>query len=116
MVGTLPANFTGTTAAIGRKFLECLAESPGFSGVQARPTDITAEDPGNLEDSNVTLTIFQANIRIGADRGVPGDDLFLVVVDTNPKVIALGISPIDDAVTKGEVEKAVKGLRVNTEE
>ncbi|WP_026917962.1 serine/threonine protein kinase [Gordonia shandongensis] len=110
-VGTLPADFTGSTEAIARKFLSCLPENPGYDTVSPSPPSPGAPINRTMEDRVTEYTLIRARISVsGGPSRVTGDDIVLVVVGTTPKTLAFGASPTGDARTSREVETAVTGL------
>ncbi|MFM9378041.1 protein kinase domain-containing protein [Gordonia sp. VNK21] len=114
LVATLPAAVTGDPTAVGRKFLECLPASTGYTSAGPGRMQITKEEPGTLDNSSTKLTLFQASLPVRDRPGIAGDDFFIVVVDSAPMSMAIGISPINDQATRGEVTKAISGLKVLT--
>lgn len=110
-VGTLPTDFTDTEG-VARKFVECLAEGPGFSTVTTSGPSGTTVEEKKLEDSNVRVSVLTSSIPItGGPSGIQGDEVILAVVASSPMTFALGMSPIGDSAEREVVRNAVLGLR-----
>ncbi|WFN94838.1 serine/threonine-protein kinase [Gordonia sp. LUNF6] len=114
-VGTLPASFRDRTEPIARKLVECLSSSSGYSGVDASPARIEDVRNDRLDNKITEYTLIRARIDVRNQRsGVLGDDVTVVVVNSSPMTFAFGVSPINDATTRAEVDKAIVNLRVQT--
>lgn len=97
-------------AAQASKLMECVANGPGYQN--ANPT------LGPAKKSSITVDGVNA-ARVDADvtiadttRGVKGDSVVIIAVDTKPATIFMGASPIGDAASAGIINRVVAALRV----
>jgi hypothetical protein len=97
-------------AAQASKLMQCVAAGPGYAN--AAPT------LGPLKTSSATVDGIKA-ARVDADvtiadtsKGVKGDSVVIIAVDTKPVTVFLGGSPIGDAASAGVVNQVVAALRV----
>ncbi|MBM7369392.1 serine/threonine-protein kinase [Gordonia hydrophobica] len=111
-IGTLPARFGDDTEAIARKLVECLPSSNAYSSTDPSPASIADARNNTLEDNRTRYTLVHASIRVSNQPGIQGDDIIAAVINSSPMTFVIGASPIGDAATKAEVEKAVLGVRV----
>ena len=113
-VGVLPTNFRDETERIARKFIECLSTGPGYDTVTVGPIDFGQLTNAKIENRDTDYTLLNASIPVrNGPAGISGDDVVVVIVDSSPMTVAIGISPIGDASTKSSVDKAVRGLLVH---
>ncbi|ORB63808.1 hypothetical protein [Mycobacterium shinjukuense] len=90
--------------------LRCVANGPGY--VQSSPT------LGPMKTSSTTVDGVKA-ARVDADitiadtsRGVQGDTVTIIAVDTKPVTIFLGATPIGDAASAATVNRVIAALKV----
>ena len=113
LVGTLPADFTGDLRAIGRKFIECLPDMPGYQNTNPRAPVIDSEREDHPTDSDMRVLIFRGKVPVS--RGsITSDDFTLLIADTTPRSISLGYSANTDSLSRGEVDKAIGRTQVKT--
>jgi hypothetical protein len=97
-------------SAQASKLMQCVASGPGYAN--AAPT------LGPLKTSSTTVDGIKA-ARVDADvaiadasKGVKGDSVVIIAVDTKPVTIFLGGSPIGDAASAGVINQVIAALRV----
>jgi len=97
-------------AAQASKLMQCVANGPGYAN--ASPT------LGPLKTSSTTVDGIKA-ARVDADvtiadpsRGVKGDSVVIIAVDTKPVTIFMGSSPIGDAASAAIINRIVGALKV----
>jgi hypothetical protein len=97
-------------AAQASKLMQCVANGPGYAN--ASPT------LGPLKTSSTTVDGIKA-ARVDADvtiadpsRGVKGDSVVIIAVDTKPITIFMGNSPIGDAASAAIINRIVGTLKV----
>jgi hypothetical protein len=97
-------------AAQASKLMQCVANGPGYAN--ASPT------LGPLKTSSTTVDGIKA-ARVDADvtiadpaRGVKGDSVVIIAVDTKPVTIFMGSSPIGDAASAAIINRIVGTLKV----
>lgn len=107
LVGTLPSTFTGDLEAVGAKFLECLAQMPGFANTNVRTPVIENRRKSTLDNSPTELVLFRG--RVPVSRGpIDADEFTMVIADTLPRSLAIGLSANIDPQSKGEIDEAIK--------
>lgn len=112
-VGVLPSDFSTQTEDIARKVVECLSTGPGYSTVTVGTVRYDAPVNATLNERDTAYTLLNASIPVtGGPDGITGDDVIVVVVNSRPMTVAVGLSPIGDTRTRGAVDKAVRGLLV----
>ncbi|WOC14064.1 serine/threonine protein kinase [Gordonia sp. MP11Mi] len=112
-VGVLPSNFAAHTEEIARKYLDCLSTGPGYRTVTVGTIRYGQVINAKVDNRNTDYTLLNATIPVSnAPTGVTGDDVIVVVVDSKPMTVAIGISPTGDSPTGQAVDKAVRGLLV----
>jgi hypothetical protein len=94
------------------KLLECVVNGPGYAN--ASPTQ------GPAKTSSITVDGTKA-ARVDADvtiadpaRGVKGDSVVIIAVDTKPVTIFLGASPIGDAASAATINQVIAALKVGS--
>ena len=93
------------------KLMQCVAAGPGYSN--ASPT------LGPLKTSSTTVdgvkaARVDADVNIGdTSRGVKGDSVTIIAVDTKPVTIFLGATPIGDAASAGIITQVIAALKVS---
>jgi hypothetical protein len=97
-------------SAQATKLMQCLAAGPGYSN--ASPT------LGPLKTSSTTVDGVKA-ARVDADvniadtsRGIKGDSVTVIAVDTKPVTIFLGATPIGDAASADIIRQVIAALKV----
>jgi hypothetical protein len=97
-------------SAQASKLMQCVASGPGYAN--AAPT------LGPLKTSSTTVDGIKA-ARVDADitiadasKGVKGDSVVIIAVDTKPVTIFLGGSPIGDAASAGVINQVIAALKV----
>jgi len=97
-------------SAQASKLTQCMASGPGYAN--ASPT------LGPMKTSSTTVDGIKA-ARVDADiaiadtsKGVKGDSVVIIAVDTKPVTVFLGGSPIGDAASAGVINQVVAALRV----
>ncbi len=92
------------------KLMQCVAGGPGYAN--AMPT------LGPLKTSSITVDGIKA-ARVDADiaiadasKGVKGDSVVVIAVDTKPVTVFIGGSPIGDAASAGVINQVIAALRV----
>jgi hypothetical protein len=97
-------------AAQASKLMQCVANGPGYTNSQ--PT------LGPLKTSPATVDGIKA-ARVDADvtiadpsRGVKGDSVVVIAVDTKPVTIFMGTTPIGDAASAAVINKVIGALKV----
>src|SRR5262249_55170571 len=97
-------------AAQASKLIQCVANGPGYAN--ASPT------LGPVKTSSTTVDGTKA-ARVDADvaiadpaRGVKGDSVVIIAVDTKPVTIFMGSTPIGDAASKDVINKVIGALKV----
>ncbi|MCF8587863.1 serine/threonine-protein kinase [Gordonia liuliyuniae] len=112
-VGVLPSDFNAHTEEIARKYIECLSVGPGYDTVSVGALRYGQVINAKVDNRDTDYTLLNATIPVSnGPSGVTGDDVLVVVVDSRPMTVAIGISPIGDASTQQAVDKAVRGLLV----
>lgn len=93
------------------KLLDCVANGPGYS--QSQPT-LGPKKTSSTTVDGVKAARVDADIAIGDKaRGVKGDSVTIIAVDTKPVTIFLGASPIGDAASRTTIDKVIAALKVN---
>ncbi|HEY0229107.1 MAG TPA: hypothetical protein VGC05_22515, partial [Mycobacterium sp.] len=97
-------------AAQASKLVQCVAAGPGYNNAQ--PT------LGPLKTSSTTVDGIKA-ARVDADvtiadasRGVKGDSVVIIAVDTKPVTIFMGTTPIGDAASAAVINRVIGALKV----
>jgi hypothetical protein len=97
-------------AAQASKLTQCVATGPGYAN--ANPT------LGPMKKSSMTVDGIKA-ARVDADvtiadttRGVKGDSVVIIAVDTKPVTVFLGGAPIGDAASAGTISRIIASLKV----
>jgi len=92
------------------KLMQCVSSGPGYANAQ--PT------LGPLKTSSTTVDGIKA-ARVDADitiadasKGVKGDSVVIIAVDTKPVTIFLGGSPIGDTASAGIINQVITSLKV----
>ncbi|MGO3325874.1 serine/threonine-protein kinase [Gordonia sp. (in: high G+C Gram-positive bacteria)] len=112
-VGVLPTDFRTETEQIARTFVDCLAAGPGYASVNAGPVRYGQVTNAKIENRDTDYTLLNASIPVrSGPSGVTGDEIVVVIVDSKPMTVAVGISPTGDISTQRTVDKAVRGLLV----
>ncbi len=97
-------------SAQAAKLMQCLVAGPGYAN--ASPT------LGPIKASSTTVDGIKAaradaDIAIAdASKGVKGDSVVIIAVDTKPVTVFLGGSPIGDAASAGVINQVIAALRV----
>lgn len=92
------------------KLMDCVANGPGYS--QSQPT-LGAKKTSSATVDGVKAARVDADITIGdTARGVKGDSVTIIAVDTKPVTIFLGASPIGDAASRTTIDKVIAALKV----
>ena len=97
-------------SAQASKLMQCVANGPGYSN--ASPT------LGPMKTSSATVDGVKA-ARVDADiaiadasKGVKGDSVVIIAVDTKPVTVFLGGTPIGDAASAAIVNQVIAALKV----
>jgi hypothetical protein len=97
-------------AAQATKLMQCVSNGPGYGNSQ--PT------LGPLKTSSTTVDGVKA-ARVDADvtiadptRGVKGDSVTIIAVDTKPVTIFMGTTPIGDTASAAIITKIIGALKV----
>ena len=97
-------------AAQASKLMQCVSNGPGYTNSQ--PT------LGPLKTSSTTVDGVKA-ARVDADvtiadpsRGVKGDSVVIIAVDTKPVTIFMGTTPIGDAASAAIISRVIGALKV----
>ncbi|MBW0018801.1 MAG: hypothetical protein JO236_14820 [Mycobacterium sp.] len=92
------------------KLMACVAAGPGYSNAQ--PT------LGPVKTSSITVDGIKA-ARVDADvsiadttKGVKGDTVVIIAVDTKPVTIFMGATPIGDTASAGIINQVIAALKV----
>jgi len=92
------------------KLMDCVANGPGYT--QSQPS-LGAKQPSSATVDGVKAARVDADITIGdTARGVKGDSVTIIAVDTKPVTIFLGASPIGDAASRTTIDKVIAALKV----
>jgi hypothetical protein len=98
-------------AAQASKLFQCVVAGPGYAG--SSPT------PGPTKTSSMTVDGTKA-ARIDADvaiadpsRGIKGDSVVIIAVDTKPVTIFLGATAIGDTASAAIISKVIGTLKVS---
>ncbi|GAC58762.1 hypothetical protein GOHSU_48_00220 [Gordonia hirsuta DSM 44140 = NBRC 16056] len=112
-VATLPSNFTGDIEQLGRKWLECLNQMPGYVGTDSSPAQVTEDRGGATDSKSVRVHFFEG--RIPVKRGdITADDFVLLIADTTPRSIAFGVAANTDPQSLAEIGKAIADAQIRT--
>ena len=97
-------------SAQASKLMQCVANGPGYAN--ASPT------LGPMKTSSITVDGIKA-ARVDADvtiadpsRGVKGDSVIIIAVDTKPVTIFMGATPIGDAASAAIINRVIAALKV----
>lgn len=92
------------------KLMTCIADGPGY--------DLASPSLGPTKTSSITVDGTEA-ARVDADitladtsRGVKGDSVVIIVVNTKPATFFYGATPIGDADSRGIIEQVIAALKV----
>ncbi|MFV0495386.1 hypothetical protein [Mycobacterium sp.] len=98
-------------AAQASKLMDCVANGPGYN--MASPTLGTKETSSTTVDG-VEAARVDAEITIGdTSKGVEGDAVTIIAVDTEPVTIFLASTPIGDRASAEIVEDVIAALQVS---
>ena len=92
------------------KLLTCIAQGPGYAGAspvlgEVRSSEITVD--------GTKAARVDADITVAPDKGVPGDSVVVIAVDTKPVTIFLGATAIGDKASAAIVDKVIASLKVS---
>ncbi|WP_264892626.1 hypothetical protein, partial [Mycobacterium kiyosense] len=97
-------------SAQASKLLDCVAAGPGYN--QVSPS-LGPKNTSSITVDGVKAAKVQADVAIGdASRGVKGDTVTIVAVNTKPVTIFLGAVPIGDSASQAIVDGAIAALKV----
>ena len=98
-------------SAQASKLLDCVAGGPGYNQVQ--PTLGTKKKSSTTVDG-VKAARVDADITIGdTTRGVKGDSVTIIAVDTKPVTIFLGATAIGDTASLTALNNVIAALKVS---
>lgn len=98
-------------SAQASKLLDCVSNGPGY--VQSKPT-LGTKKTSSITVDGVKAARVDADIAIGdTTRGVKGDTVTIIAVDTKPVTIFLGAVAIGDTASAGIVSNVIAGLKVS---
>jgi hypothetical protein len=97
-------------AAQASTLTDCVAAGPGYAN--ASPT-LGPKKTSSITVDGVKAARVDADVTIGdPSRGIKGDSLTIIAVDTKPVTIFLGDTPIGDAPDAGVIAKVIGALKV----
>ncbi|QLL06447.1 hypothetical protein [Mycobacterium vicinigordonae] len=97
-------------SAQASKLLDCVAVGPGYN--QVSPS-LGPKTTSSMTVDGLKAAKVQADVTIGdASRGVKGDTVTIVAVDTKPVTIFLGAVPIGDSASQAIVDSVIAALKV----
>lgn len=92
------------------KVLNCSVNGPGYS--QSSPT-LGPPKTSSLTVDGTDAARVDADITIGdKSRGVPGDSVTIIAVNTKPVTVFFGASPIGDAANRAPIDAVIAALKV----
>ncbi|MCV7315110.1 hypothetical protein H7J77_06100 [Mycolicibacillus parakoreensis] len=98
------------TAEQASKLLHCVAAGPGYAG--ADPT-LNTPKTSSITVDGVDAARIDADVTIGdSSRGLPGDVVTVIAVDTDPVTFFLSTAPIGDADSQAAVDDIIAALKV----
>ena len=98
-------------SAQASKLLDCVANGPGYNQVQ--PT-LGTKKTSSMTVDGVKAARVDADITIGdTTRGVRGDSVTIVAVDTKPVTIFLGATAIGDTASAATLNNVIAALKVS---
>ncbi len=90
--------------------MDCVANGPGYAN--ASPT-LGPTKTSSITVDGVKAARVDADVTIAdASRGVKGDSVTIIAVDTKPVTIFLGATPIGDAGTAATIGQVIAALKV----
>lgn len=93
------------------KLMDCVANGPGY--VQSNPT-LGPKKTSSMTVDGVKAARVDADITIAdTTRGVKGDTVTIIAVDTKPVTIFLGATAIGDKSSAAIVDKVIASLKVS---
>lgn len=91
------------------KLLDCVANGPGY--IQASPS-LGPKKTSSTTVDGVKAARVEADINIAdVARGVKGDTVTIIAVETKPVTIFMGAVPIGDAASQGIVNQVIAALK-----
>ncbi|OBK20310.1 hypothetical protein A5634_13045 [Mycobacterium asiaticum] len=98
-------------SAQASKLMDCIAKGPGY--IQSNPT-LGAKKTSSITVDGVKAARVDADITIAdTSRGVKGDSVTIIAVDTKPVTIFLGATAIGDTASADIVSKVIVSLKVS---
>lgn len=97
--------------ATGEQWLECLIHLPRYDGRQPLPPVVTNSQE-DVTENGVAYAHLAARLTTGDATNRGGDAVYLVVVDTAPTVLAVGIAPLGDEAAQRALQKAMSGVQI----
>jgi hypothetical protein len=103
----VPSMDVGTQAS---KLLECFVSGPGYSSANPTlgPTKTSSPTVDGTKAARVDADISIAD----ASKGVKGDSVTIIAIDTKPVTIFFGASPIGDAASAAIISQVIAALKV----
>ncbi|OBJ76867.1 hypothetical protein A5656_18895 [Mycobacterium gordonae] len=93
------------------KLMDCVANGPGY--VQSNPT-LGPKKTSSMTVDGVKAARVDADVTIAdTTRGVKGDTVTIIAVDTKPVTIFLGATAIGDKASAAIVDKVIASLKVS---
>jgi hypothetical protein len=93
------------------KLMDCVANGPGY--VQSNPT-LGPKKTSSLTVDGIKAARVDADVTIAdTTRGVKGDTVTIIAVDTKPVTIFLGATAIGDKASAAIVDKVIASLKVS---
>jgi hypothetical protein len=93
------------------KLMDCVANGPGY--VQSNPT-LGPKKTSSMTVDGVKAARVDADVTIAdTTRGVKGDTVTIIAVDTKPVTIFLGATAIGDTASAAIVDKVIATLKVS---
>ncbi|MGV0633242.1 hypothetical protein ABQE69_00800 [Mycolicibacillus trivialis] len=93
------------------KLLTCVADGPGFAG--ASPT-LGTPTKSAIKVDGVEAERVEAEVTIAdTTRGIPGDNLVIITVKTDPVTFFVATTPIGDSDSHDQVQKIIDALKVS---
>lgn len=93
------------------KLMDCVANGPGY--VQSNPT-LGPKKTSSMTVDGVKAARVDADVSIAdTTRGVKGDTVTIIAVDTKPVTIFLGATAIGDKASAAIVDKVIASLKVS---
>jgi len=106
-------NFVGSmdVTAQASKLMDCVANGPGYAN--ASPT-LNAPKTTSITVDGLKAARVDADVTIAdPSRGVKGDSVSIVAVDTKPVTIFLGATPIGDAADAATINRVIGALKAS---